>query len=407
MKQRILQLMVVIAALLAAPALGYAQQEAVLSGTVTDTTGGVLPGVVVRAVHEASGNTFETVTDAAGGYRLAGSRRHVSHLLRSLPALRAVTRTGLEVLVGQQVVAQRRDAAGDAAGDRHGDGRGSARRRHELPSVREHRSAADAGAAGPGPQLDESDDAGAGQPRECGQRDADHVAGVERRRADEPGRPAGDEHGGARLRPAALQPRRHRRVRVRLEPVRRQPGPLDGRSGQRRHQVRHQHVRRARSPATSGATLQRGRSRSSDGAAVFQPAAQRDVRRPDPARSVPFLRELRVRARAADLHLHDAVSEVQRQPDGRRARSTRGSAGWTISSRRRSAWRCARRRYDNRMPYDPRYTGGSDRTHGVGDRDQPAQRAGAGDVDAGARESGGERDQGRDTACSTGTSIPT
>ena len=41
-------------------------QEAAISGTVTDATGGVLPGVVVRAVNEANGNSFEAVTDSTG-----------------------------------------------------------------------------------------------------------------------------------------------------------------------------------------------------------------------------------------------------------------------------------------------------------------------------------------------------
>ena len=45
-------------------------QEAAISGTATDTTGGVLPGVVVTAVHEASGNSCETVTDGTGAYQL-------------------------------------------------------------------------------------------------------------------------------------------------------------------------------------------------------------------------------------------------------------------------------------------------------------------------------------------------
>ena len=36
-----------------------AAQDATLTGVVTDSTGGVLPGVTVVAVHEASGNTFE------------------------------------------------------------------------------------------------------------------------------------------------------------------------------------------------------------------------------------------------------------------------------------------------------------------------------------------------------------
>ena len=58
-----------IGALLAQPAVVQAQ-EAVLSGTVTDSTGSVMPGVLVRAVHEASGNSFEAVTDTRGLYRI-------------------------------------------------------------------------------------------------------------------------------------------------------------------------------------------------------------------------------------------------------------------------------------------------------------------------------------------------
>src|SRR5687767_2570222 len=45
-------------------------QEAVVSGTVTDASGAVLPGVTIRAVHDATGNAFETVTDERGTYRL-------------------------------------------------------------------------------------------------------------------------------------------------------------------------------------------------------------------------------------------------------------------------------------------------------------------------------------------------
>src|SRR5258707_561200 len=41
-----------------------------ISGTVTDTTGGVLPGVVVTAVCAETRFTRTAVTDAAGGYRL-------------------------------------------------------------------------------------------------------------------------------------------------------------------------------------------------------------------------------------------------------------------------------------------------------------------------------------------------
>jgi len=51
------------------PATGYAQ-EATLAGAVTDSTGGVLPGVTVTAIHEASGNTFLAVTDDRGVFRV-------------------------------------------------------------------------------------------------------------------------------------------------------------------------------------------------------------------------------------------------------------------------------------------------------------------------------------------------
>jgi len=52
-------------AILGMPRVGHAQ-EATVTGTVTDTTGGVLPGVTIKGVNEASGNSFETVTDARG-----------------------------------------------------------------------------------------------------------------------------------------------------------------------------------------------------------------------------------------------------------------------------------------------------------------------------------------------------
>ncbi|HEX2461585.1 MAG TPA: carboxypeptidase-like regulatory domain-containing protein, partial [Vicinamibacterales bacterium] len=57
------------AVVLAAPGVSRAQ-DATVSGTVTDSTGGVLPGVTVTAVHEATGNTFLGVTDERGAYRI-------------------------------------------------------------------------------------------------------------------------------------------------------------------------------------------------------------------------------------------------------------------------------------------------------------------------------------------------
>jgi hypothetical protein len=86
-------------ALIALPALGYAQ-EAVLTGTVTDTTGAVLPGVTVTAVHEATGNTFVGVTDGGGVFRVP-ARIGTYRLTAELPGFSTVNRTGVSLQVGQ------------------------------------------------------------------------------------------------------------------------------------------------------------------------------------------------------------------------------------------------------------------------------------------------------------------
>jgi hypothetical protein len=91
--------LIFVCAFLALPAMGYAQ-EAVLTGTITDSTGGVLPGVTVVAVHEATGNRFEGVTDGSGIYRIparVGSYR----VTAELQGFTTVARPGVQVLVGQ------------------------------------------------------------------------------------------------------------------------------------------------------------------------------------------------------------------------------------------------------------------------------------------------------------------
>ena len=83
------------------PALAFAQ-EATLGGTVVDATGGVLPGATLTAVDEASGNTFEGVTDERGVYRIS-VRAGVYRLSVAMPGFANSNRQGIEVLVGQQV----------------------------------------------------------------------------------------------------------------------------------------------------------------------------------------------------------------------------------------------------------------------------------------------------------------
>src|SRR5947208_5572963 len=93
--------LVAIGAILMLPVSGHAQ-ESTVSGTVTDPSGAVIPGVTVTATHTESGNKFEAVTDERGGYRLlvrVGNFR----VTAELPGFGTVNRN-IEVLVGQTVV---------------------------------------------------------------------------------------------------------------------------------------------------------------------------------------------------------------------------------------------------------------------------------------------------------------
>jgi hypothetical protein len=84
--------------ILTLPMVAHAQ-EAAVSGTITDSSGGVLPGVAVRAVHEATGNAFETVTDERGAYRLA-VRVGTVRISAELQGFNSMARA-VELLVGQ------------------------------------------------------------------------------------------------------------------------------------------------------------------------------------------------------------------------------------------------------------------------------------------------------------------
>src|SRR5687768_2614807 len=88
-------------AFLALPVAGYAQ-DAALTGTVTDATGGVLPGVTVTAVNEATGNTFVGVTDGTGSFRIP-ARVGAYRITAELSGFTTVQRTGVQLLVGQTI----------------------------------------------------------------------------------------------------------------------------------------------------------------------------------------------------------------------------------------------------------------------------------------------------------------
>jgi hypothetical protein len=96
---RLVARLLLVGVILALPRVVSAQ-EATLSGTVTDATGGVLPGVTITAVHEASGNRFEAVTDDRGIFRIP-ARVGTYQITAALQGFTSVTRAGLSLLVGQ------------------------------------------------------------------------------------------------------------------------------------------------------------------------------------------------------------------------------------------------------------------------------------------------------------------
>src|SRR5215510_10567269 len=90
--------LLVLGIIVALPAVGYAQ-DSVMTGTVTDSTGAVLPGVTVTATNVDSGNTFVAVTDERGVFRLPvriGNYR----ITAELTGFATVNRT-TQLLVGQ------------------------------------------------------------------------------------------------------------------------------------------------------------------------------------------------------------------------------------------------------------------------------------------------------------------
>jgi hypothetical protein len=102
MGSRIVGRFIVVCTILILPIMAHAQEEAVVSGRVTDSTGGVLPGVTVRAVHEATGNSFEVVTDDLGAFRMP-VRVGAFRVTAELQGFNTMTRT-VELLLGQTAV---------------------------------------------------------------------------------------------------------------------------------------------------------------------------------------------------------------------------------------------------------------------------------------------------------------
>src|SRR5712691_5961922 len=93
--------LLVIGMIVALPVVGYAQ-DSTLTGTATDSSGGVLPGVTVTATNTESGNTFVGVSDERGNFRLP-VRIGTYRITVELSGFATVNRN-IQMLVGQTAV---------------------------------------------------------------------------------------------------------------------------------------------------------------------------------------------------------------------------------------------------------------------------------------------------------------
>jgi hypothetical protein len=108
---RILRTLLVLAALLSTAPL-FAQQTGAIVGTVTDTAGAMLPGVTIQATSDVLPRPRETVSSAAGEYRLPALPPGSYTLTFTLSGMQQVTRKA-QVLLGQET---RADVALGVAG---------------------------------------------------------------------------------------------------------------------------------------------------------------------------------------------------------------------------------------------------------------------------------------------------
>lgn len=69
-------------------------ETATLSGVVTDPVGAVIPGAVVKMVHEPTSITAQTISNAEGYYMLSGIRPGSYTLTASASSFKTVAQDG-------------------------------------------------------------------------------------------------------------------------------------------------------------------------------------------------------------------------------------------------------------------------------------------------------------------------
>jgi len=83
--------------------LSFAQVSAGIGGTVSDSTGALIPGVEVVATNVNTGISATQVTNEAGAYQIPSLQPGTYRLRASLPGFQAATRENIQLSQGQQV----------------------------------------------------------------------------------------------------------------------------------------------------------------------------------------------------------------------------------------------------------------------------------------------------------------
>jgi hypothetical protein len=95
---RIIMLVAAILAALTSPAFA---QQGQINGVITDSSGGVVPGVTVTAVESQTGLSREALSGANGRYNFPSMRPTTYEITAALAGFRTVRRTGVELQANQ------------------------------------------------------------------------------------------------------------------------------------------------------------------------------------------------------------------------------------------------------------------------------------------------------------------
>ena len=78
-------------------------QQGQINGVITDSSGGVVPGVTVTATEQQTGLSTDTVSGANGRYTFPSLRPAVYEIRAALAGFRTIRRTGLELSAYQNL----------------------------------------------------------------------------------------------------------------------------------------------------------------------------------------------------------------------------------------------------------------------------------------------------------------